>query len=107
MPAENYVGEMVAVPYYRKFGYSLELLLGIEADAPRTDEVAQALTKLNEVYRVSCTTGSFNIFACLAVRSMNDVARVLSEKIRNIPGIDHVVTFCRVETKRQWTATGP
>ncbi|MCH8063373.1 MAG: Lrp/AsnC family transcriptional regulator [Chloroflexi bacterium] len=100
------VYEVVAIPNYRKLGYGVELLLGIEADGSQLDEVAEALSELEEVYRVSCTTGSFNIFAWLTVRSMNDVTTVLNEKIRNISGIDRVVTFYCIETMKQWTATG-
>ena len=100
------VYEVVAIPNYRKLGYGVELLLGIEADGSQLDDVAEALSELEEVYRVSCTTGSFNIFAWLTVRSMNDVTTVLNEKIRNISGIDRVVTFYCIETMKQWTATG-
>ncbi len=100
------VYEVVAIPNYRKLGYGVELLLGIEADGSQLDEVAEALSELEEVYRVSCTTGSFNVFAWLTVRSMNDVTTVLNEKIRNISGIDRVVTFYCIETMKQWTATG-
>ena len=95
----------MAIPDYRRLGYDVELLLGIEADASQVDEVSEALTELDEVYRVSCTTGSFNIFAWLTVRYMKDVAVVLSEKIRSISGIDRVVTC--IDTKKRWTATGP
>ena len=49
------VYEMVAVPDYRKLGYGVEMLLGIEADSSQTDEVAEALSEVDEVYRVSCT----------------------------------------------------
>ena len=52
-------------------------------------------------------TGSFNIFAWLTVRSMEDVAVVLYEKIRSIPGIDRVLTFYCIETKKKWTPKGP
>ena len=100
------VYEVVAIPNYRKLGYGVELLLGIEADGSQLDEVAEALSELEEVYRVSCTTGSFNVFAWLTVRSMNDVTTVLNEKIRNISGIDRIVTFYCIETMKQWTATG-
>ena len=99
--------ETVAVLDHRRLGYEVELLLGIEADSSRTDEVAGALSELDEVHRVSCTTGSFNIYAWVTVRSMKDVAAVLKEKIRSIPGIDRVSTFCCIETKKTWTPTGP
>ena len=100
------VYEIMAVPDYRKLGYGVEILLGIEAVSSQIDEVAEAPSEVDEVYRVSCTTGSFNIFAWLTVRSMNDVTTVLNEKIRNISGIDRVVTFYCIETMKQWTATG-
>lgn len=99
--------EIVAVPDYRRLGYGVELLLGIEAVSSQIDEAAEALNELDEVYGVSLTTGSFNIFAWLLVRSMNDAATLLNETIGKIPGIGHVVTFCCIETKKGWTATGP
>ena len=99
--------ETVVVLDYRKLGYGVEILLGIEADSSQIDEVAEALSEVDEVYRVSCTTGSFNIFTWLTVRSMEDVAAVLNEKIRCIPGIDRVSTFCCIEPKKPWTPTAP
>ncbi len=97
----------MAIPDYRKFGYGVELLLGVEADSSQIDEVAEAMSELEDVYRVSFTTGSSNIFVWLAVRSMNDATTALNEKIRNIHGINRVVTLCCIDTKKPWTPTGP
>ncbi len=97
----------MAVPDHRKLGYGVEILLGIEADSIQMDEIAEALSELDEVYRVSCRTGSFNIFPWLMAQSMADVAAVLSEKIGSIPGIDRVSTFCCIEPKKPWTPTAP
>ena len=99
--------EIVAVPNHRKLGYGVELLLGIEADSDQMDEVAEALSKLDEVYRVSCMTGSFNVFAWLAVRSMNDATNALNEMISDTPGINLAVKFCCTDTKKPWTPIGP
>ncbi len=101
------VYETVVVLDHRKLGYGVEILLGIEADSIQMEEIAEALSELDEVYRASCTTGSFNIFAWLMVQSMADVAAVLSEKVRGIPGIDRVSTFYCIEPKKPWTPTGP
>ena len=101
------VYEIVAVPDYHRLGYGVELLFGIEADPSRIGEVFEALSELDDFFRVSFTTGRFNIFAWLRVRSMNDVTVVHNETIGKIPGIDHAVTFCCIETKKPWTATGP
>ena len=101
------VYEIMAVPGYHKLGYGVEILLGIEVVSSQIDEVAEALSELDEVYRVSCTTGRFNIFAWLMVRSMEDVAAVLNEKVRSIPGIDRVSTFYCIEPKKPWTPTAP
>lgn len=101
------VYEIVAVLAYRKLGYGFELLLGIEADESQIEEIARVLAKLNEVYRLLHTAGSFNMFAWLTVCSMMDVDAVLREKVRNIPGIGRVVIFCCLETTKEWTPTGP
>ena len=101
------VYEIVAVPDHRRLGYGVELLLGIEADPSQTGEVVEALSELDEVYRVSFTTGTFNIFAWMRVRSMSDVTTVHNETIGKIPGIGHVVIFCCIDTKKPWTARGP
>ncbi len=77
----------------------VELLIGVETDSGQIDEVAEALSALDEIYRVSFTTGSFHIFAWLTIRSMEDVAAVLNETIGSIPGIDRVHTFLCIETK--------
>ena len=54
---------IMALLDHRKPGYGVEMLLGIEADSSEIDEIAEALCGTDEVYRVSITIGSFNIFA--------------------------------------------
>lgn len=101
------VYEIVAVLDYRRLGYVVELLLGIEAEPSQIGEVAEALSELDEVYRVSYTPGRFDMFAWLRVRSMNDVTTVHNETIGKIPGIGHIVVFLCIDTKKPWTTRGP
>ena len=95
---------MLSVSFISGIVYLPQKLEEEQLEAPM---IAEALSEVDEVYRVSCATGSFNIYVWLMVQSMNDVAAVLSEKVRSIPGIDRVSTFCCIEPKKPWTPTGP
>jgi len=78
--------KVVAVPSLDKLGFSTAALIGIQADPGRIDEVADALAKLDEVHYIAVTTGAFDIFAWVALRSSQELGNFLRNKIGTVPG---------------------
>lgn len=84
-----------------KMGYRLEALIGVEASPDMVNEVADELAKLEEVNLVTITTGSFNIFFSITLRSTSEVLEFLSTKVRPISGVGRVEVFVNLDTKKR------
>lgn len=84
-----------------KMGFRLEALIGVEASPDMVNEVADELAKLEEVNLVTITTGSFNIFFSITLRSTSEVLEFLSTKVRPISGVGRVEVFVNLDTKKR------
>ena len=67
---------IVAVPDARKMGYESQVIIGLQAEADKIDDVAEALANMDEVSWVSITTGSFDIFGWATVKSFDQLTRL-------------------------------
>ena len=101
------VYEVVAIPDYRKLGYGIELLIGMYVETQRIWEVADEVAEINEVYRVLVTSGSFEIFVWVITDSLQETVIKVRRSISSIAGVTRLTTFTCLDTKKQWTATGP
>ena len=97
---EGYV-RIVALVDPAKMGYRLEALIGVEASPDMVNEVADELAKLEEANLVTITTGSFNVFFSVALRSASEMLEFLSTKVRSIPGVGRTEVFVNLATKKR------
>ena len=84
-----------------KMGFRLEAMIGVEASPDMVHEVADELTKLEEVNLVTITTGSFDIFFSVTLRSASEVLEFLNTKVRSIPGVRRSEVFVNLATKKR------
>src|SRR3990172_7835250 len=84
---------VVAVPDPQKMGLTTVALVGIQADPDKLDAVAAELAHLPEVQYVALTTGSYDIFIWVALRSSDELGRFLRQKVGVTPGIRRTETF--------------
>lgn len=59
----------------------------IKAATDKVPELAQALADLDGVSEVLSVAGQYDLVALVRVRANEDLARVISEKMRKLPGI--------------------
>ena len=93
--------KIVAVPDARKMGYESQVIIGLQVDADKVDDVADALSEMDEVSWVSVTTGSFDIFGWAAVKSFDQLSDFLRTRVGRIEGVKKMETFLTLESKKQ------
>ena len=59
----------------------------IDTDAGRIPEVAQAISEIPGVSEVYSVTGQIDLIAMVRVRTHDDVAAVIADKLNKVPGV--------------------
>ena len=97
---EEYI-RVVALPDPAKLGYESEVLMGIQVDADKVDQVADTLAEFDEVNWVSITTGSYDIFAWATLRDSEELSTFLRTKVGIIHGVRRLETFINLAIKKR------
>ena len=93
--------KIVAIPDARKMGYESQVIIGLQVDADKVDDVADALSQMDEVSWVSVTTGSFDIFGWATIKSFDQLSDFLRTRVGRIEGVKKMETFLTLESKKQ------
>ena len=59
----------------------------VEAEVARIPEVAAQITDLDGVSEVYSVTGGIDLIAMIRVRSIDEVAEVIAERLNKVPGV--------------------
>jgi Lrp/AsnC family transcriptional regulator for asnA, asnC and gidA len=85
----------------KKLGFSVSVLFLIWVETPsRTEEVAQASTRLPGMERVSVLAGAADIFVSALLKQEKEILE-LKRKLAAIPGIRELDTFVVTEVKKR------
>lgn len=84
----------------RRLGYSSEAIVGIQVDPSIIDQVADAVSLLDEVSWVVVTTGAYDIFAWVEVQSAEELGVFLRRTLGAIPGVRRTETFVNLAIKK-------
>ena len=84
-----------------KMGYASEALIGVQVNPDKIDEVAEDLTRLDEVDWVTITTGAYDVFAWAALQSAEALGIFLSTKVGTIPGVRRTETLVNLSVKKR------
>ena len=93
--------KIVAIPDPQKMGYESQVIIGLQVDADKVDDVADALSEMDEVSWVSVTTGSFDIFGWATVKSFDQLSEFLRTRVGRIEGVKKMETFLTLESKKR------
>lgn len=84
--------QIAAVTDPLALGLPVMALIGIKIDrSPR--EMTDALGAIDNVIYLVATAGSFDLFAEVVCRTMDELAAVINDGIRKIPGVREVESF--------------
>ncbi len=89
-----------AVPNLARMGYTTTALIGVQASPGKSDEVAEALATLEEVYYVAVTTGAYDIFIWVGLESAEMLGNLLHTRIGVIEGVQNTQTFVNLSIKK-------
>jgi Lrp/AsnC family transcriptional regulator for asnA, asnC and gidA len=97
--------QVVAVTDPLQVGFHRQAMIGlrVEGDLVR---VADEIAKIDEVDYVVITAGSFDILLELVCEDDGHLLRVLSERIRTLPGVRDTETFVYLKLAKQTYAWG-
>jgi Lrp/AsnC family transcriptional regulator for asnA, asnC and gidA len=97
--------QVVAVTDPLQVGFHRQAMIGlrVEGDLVR---VADELAKIDEVDYVVITAGSFDILLELVCENDDHLLRVLSDRIRVLPGVRDTETFVYLKLAKQTYAWG-
>ncbi|HYZ50707.1 MAG TPA: Lrp/AsnC family transcriptional regulator [Nitrososphaeraceae archaeon] len=74
-------------------GFNVKALTGINMDSKLRDNVLHELFKTLEVREVAEVTGRFDVLVTMNARSLDEMHRLISEKIGRIEGVQKTETF--------------
>ena len=99
------VMQVVAVTDPLQVGFTRQAMVGIRAEGDLV-RVADELGKIDEVDYVVITAGSFDILLELVCEDDDHLLRVLSERVRVLPGVLGTETFVYLKLTKQTYAWG-
>jgi Lrp/AsnC family transcriptional regulator for asnA, asnC and gidA len=82
----------------RELGYTVKALTGINMDSKLRDHVIEELFKVPEVREISEVTGRFDILVTMYAKNLDEMHRLISEKLGRINGVQRSESF--IEMKR-------
>lgn len=91
----------VAVPNSDKLGFGTLVLVGMQVDVDKVDEVAAELTGMAQVTRLIVTTGSYDMFAWANLQSTDDLSDFLRLGVGKITGVKKMETFIVLSVEKE------
>ena len=95
------VVKVVAVPNLEKMGYGTTALIGLQTRPGKSDEVAEALARLEEVHYAAITTGAYDIFVWAGLESAESLGTFLRTKVGVIDAVNRTETFVNLSIKKR------
>jgi Lrp/AsnC family transcriptional regulator for asnA, asnC and gidA len=94
------VFEIVAVTDPMQLGFARSAMVGIDVTGP-LEPVADALAEIDEVSYLVLTAGMWDLIAEVVCEDDEHLLRVLSERIRGVPGVTGTETLVYLQLHKQ------
>ena len=92
---------IVAVPDPTRLGYESEVLIGVQVEADKVGDVADALTDIPEITWVTVSTGAYDVFAWATLKTSSELSSLLLTKVGVIPGVRKTETFINLDIRKR------
>ena len=100
LTAEDMI-EIVAVPNADKLGFKSFVLIGVQVDVDKVDDVAGKLKEMSQVTRLIVTTGTYDMFAWANLVSTDNLSDFLRLSIGKIEGVRKMETFMVLSVEKE------
>ncbi len=82
-----------------ELGYKVKALTGINMDSKKRDHIIEELFKIDGVREIAEVTGRFDILVTMYSKSLEQMHKIVSEKIGRIEGIQSSESFIEMKTR--------
>jgi Lrp/AsnC family transcriptional regulator for asnA, asnC and gidA len=82
-----------------ELGYGVKALTGINMDSKQRDNVIEELFKVSGVREIAEVTGRFDILVTMYAKSLDEMHRMVSDKIGRIDGVLSSESFIEMKTR--------
>src|SRR6266545_1792629 len=93
--------KVVAITNPLRMGYKTMAMIGIRADGSKLLEVAEKVSRLDEVIYMVISSGRFDIFAEVMCRDHEDLLRFITEKLSTIDGVRESESFMHLKIVKE------
>ncbi len=84
-----------------ELGYSVKSLTGINMDSKQRDNVINELFKIDGVREIAEVTGRFDILVTMYAKSLDEMHKIVSDKIGRIDGVLSSESFIEMKTRNK------
>jgi len=84
-----------------ELGYAVKSLTGINMDSKKRDTVIEELFDIEGVREIAEVTGRFDILVTMYAKSLDEMHRLVSEKIGRIDGVVSSESFIEMKTREK------
>jgi len=82
-----------------ELGYTVKALTGINMNTKKRDHVIEELFKIDGVREVAEVTGRFDILVTMYAKSLDQMHKLVSEKIGRIDGVQSSESFIEMKSR--------
>ncbi len=82
-----------------ELGYDVKALTGINMDSKKRDHIIEELFKIDGVREIAEVTGRFDILVTMYSKSLEQMHKMVSEKIGRIEGIQSSESFIEMKSR--------
>jgi len=83
----------------QELGYQVKSLTGINMDSKMRDNVIEELFKIDGVREIAEVTGRFDILVTMYAHTLNEMHKMVAEKIGKIQGVQSSESFIEMKTR--------
>ena len=93
--------KVVAITNPLRMGYKTMAMIGIRADGSKLLEVAEKVSRLDDVIYMVICSGRFDIFAEVVCRDHEDLLRFITEELSTIDGVRESESFMHLKIAKE------
>ncbi|HJS20840.1 MAG TPA: Lrp/AsnC family transcriptional regulator [Anaerolineales bacterium] len=98
---EQGILKVVAITNPLMLGYKTMAMIGIRVDGKKLLEVAEKISRLDEVIYMVISSGRFDIFAEVVCRDHEDLLRFITKKLSTIDGVRESESFMHLKIVKE------
>jgi Lrp/AsnC family transcriptional regulator for asnA, asnC and gidA len=97
---EGYL-KVVAITNPLRMGFKTMAMIGIRAEGSKLLEVAEKISRLDEVIYLVISSGRFDLFAEVVCRDHEDLLRFITERLSAVDGVRETESFLQLKIAKE------